>query len=63
MKQCNHPKLVKLFAVCTMVEPYYIVTEYMINGSLLNYLRSDDNGLFHHALVDMCSQVSIIDLF
>lgn len=26
MKQCNHPKLVKLYAVCTDREPYYIIT-------------------------------------
>lgn len=60
MKQCNHPKLVKLYAVCTENDPYYIITEYMKNGSLLHYLRSDDNPLSLQALVDMCSQVCLL---
>lgn len=58
MKHCNHPKLVRLYAVCTVGEPYYIVTEYMRNGSLLHYLRNDNNRLSIHALVDMCAQIA-----
>ncbi|CAD5209221.1 unnamed protein product [Bursaphelenchus xylophilus] len=59
MKQCNHPKLVKLYAVCTEKDPYYIITEYMVNGSLLSYLRSPNNtSLSIQALVDMCSQIA-----
>ncbi|KAL3102973.1 hypothetical protein niasHT_025881 [Heterodera trifolii] len=58
MKQCNHPKLVRLYAVCTKGEPYYIVTEYMRNGSLLEYLRDTNNSLRLHALVDMAAQIA-----
>uniref|UniRef100_A0A1I7SCC5 Tyrosine-protein kinase n=1 Tax=Bursaphelenchus xylophilus TaxID=6326 RepID=A0A1I7SCC5_BURXY len=58
MKECNHPKLVKLFAVCTERAPYYIITEYMTNGSLLSYLKSPHNALPLHALVDMCAQIA-----
>jgi fyn-related kinase len=39
MKKLRHPKLVQLFAVCTLSEPIYIVTELMQHGSLLNFLR------------------------
>lgn len=39
MKKFRHNKLVALYAVCSLEEPMYIVTEYMSNGSLLSYLR------------------------
>lgn len=44
MKKLRHPKLVQLYAVCTLTEPIYIVTELMCNGSLLDYLK----GLYQH---------------
>lgn len=40
MKRLRHPKLIQLYAVCTMEEPIYIITELMNNGSLLEYLNS-----------------------
>ena len=58
MKQTCHPKLVKLYAVCTTMEPFYIITEFMVNGSLLHYLRSENHSLGVHALVDMCAQIA-----
>lgn len=39
MKKFRHNKLVALYAVCSLEEPMYIVTEFMSNGSLLSYLR------------------------
>lgn len=39
MKKLRHPKLIQLYAVCTMEEPIYIITELMKNGSLLEYLQ------------------------
>lgn len=62
MKQCDHPKLVRLYAVCTTKDPYYIITEYMVNGSLLHFLRKDQN-LPLQALVDMSAQVIFILIF
>lgn len=41
MKRLRHPKLIQLYAVCTLEEPIYIVTELMSNGSLLDYLQSE----------------------
>uniref|UniRef100_A0A914WAJ5 Tyrosine-protein kinase n=1 Tax=Plectus sambesii TaxID=2011161 RepID=A0A914WAJ5_9BILA len=58
MKHCDHPNLVKLYAVCTKEEPFYIITEFMQNGSLLHYLRSDGQSLSLQALVDMCAQIA-----
>ena len=40
MKKLRHPKLIQLYAVCTRDQPIYIVTELMINGSLLEFLQS-----------------------
>lgn len=40
MKQLSHPKLIQLYALCTKGEPIYIVTELMVNGSLLDYLQT-----------------------
>jgi len=59
MKKCQHAKLVKLFAVCSDMEPIYIVTELMVGGSLLTYLRGDDGamlGLDH--FIDMAGQIA-----
>lgn len=39
MKKLRHTKLIQLYAVCTMEEPIYIITELMKNGSLLDYLQ------------------------
>lgn len=41
MKRLRHPKLIQLYAVCTLQEPIYIITELMKNGSLLDYLHSE----------------------
>ena len=41
MKKFSHPHLVAMYAVCTEQEPFYIITEYMCNGALLDYLRKE----------------------
>lgn len=41
MKRLRHPKLIQLYAVCTMEEPIYIITELMTHGSLQDYLQKD----------------------
>jgi len=40
MKNLRHPKLIQLYAVCTLEDPIYIITELMRYGSLLEYLQS-----------------------
>ena len=39
MKQVKHKNLVQLLGVCTREQPFFIVTEYMPFGNLLDYLR------------------------
>lgn len=58
MKQLRHRKLVALYAVCSTQEPFYIITELMSNGCLLDYLRKDHGRLIHLPnLLDIAGQV------
>ncbi|KAJ1116464.1 hypothetical protein NDU88_004675 [Pleurodeles waltl] len=57
MMKLSHPKLVKLYGVCTQQYPIYIVTEYMANGSLLNYLQKNRSVLQPFHLTEMCYNV------
>ena len=41
MKKFSHPHLVAMYAICKDQEPFYIITEYMCNGALLDYLRKE----------------------
>ncbi|XP_060788993.1 tyrosine-protein kinase Lyn-like isoform X2 [Neoarius graeffei] len=40
MKTLQHDRLVRLYAVVTKSQPVYIITEFMANGSLLDFLKS-----------------------
>lgn len=40
MKEMKHPNLVQLLGVCTREPPFYIITEFMTQGNLLDYLRN-----------------------
>uniref|UniRef100_A0A673C4I8 Tyrosine-protein kinase n=1 Tax=Sphaeramia orbicularis TaxID=375764 RepID=A0A673C4I8_9TELE len=58
MKNLQHPRLVRLFAVVSQ-EPICIVTEYMENGSLVDYLKTTQgSNLPMTTLIDMSSQVA-----
>ena len=48
MKKLRHPKLIQLYAVCTLEEPIYIITELMKHGSLLEFLQGTEGGLDKH---------------
>jgi len=60
MRKCRHSNLVPLYGVCSQEEPLLIVTEYMCNGSLLEYLRNNPEGknLKLSDLMDMASQIA-----
>ncbi|KAM9170248.1 cytoplasmic tyrosine-protein kinase BMX [Pangshura tecta] len=57
MMKLNHPKLVKLYGVCTETYPIYIVAEYMANGCLLNYLRSHGKELQPSQMLEICYDI------
>ncbi|XP_076462223.1 tyrosine-protein kinase Yes-like [Babylonia areolata] len=59
MHQLRHRKLVQLMAVCSSVEPIWIITELMVNGALLDYLRKDEGKLVKFpVIVDMAAQIA-----
>lgn len=58
MHKLRHRKLVQLMGVCTNAEPMYIITELMVHGSLLDYLRRDEGRTLKlPTLIDMAAQV------
>ncbi|NWW89627.1 BMX kinase, partial [Rhynochetos jubatus] len=57
MMKLNHPKLVRLYGVCSKSYPIYLVTEYMPNGCLLSYLRSHGKELQPLQLLEICYDV------
>ena len=59
MKKIHHPNLLQLYAVCTLEEPIYIVTELMKYGALLDYMRKGDGKYLKlPQLIDMAAQVA-----
>ncbi|CAH0550582.1 unnamed protein product [Brassicogethes aeneus] len=58
MKKLRHQKLIQLYAVCTVEEPIYIITELMRNGSLLEHLQGKGKSLKLNDLIDMAAQIA-----
>ena len=59
MKQLQHEKLVRLYAVCTAAVPIYIVIELMKHGSLLDYLqKGKGSNLKLPELIDIGAQIA-----
>ncbi|KAF3698074.1 Tyrosine-protein kinase Tec [Channa argus] len=58
MMRLSHPKLVQLYGVCTQHEPIYIVTEFMENGCLLNFLRQRRGNFSLGSLLSICLDIS-----
>jgi len=59
MMQLQHNNLVRLLGVCTQRRPILILTEFMKNGALLQYLRRHKTRMLANVetLVEMCEQV------
>ncbi|XP_028328169.1 tyrosine-protein kinase Lyn isoform X2 [Gouania willdenowi] len=59
MRTLQHNRLVRLYAVVTESEPIYIVTEFMANGSLLDFLKTDSGcRLQLPKLIDFSAQIA-----
>lgn len=62
MRKYRHNKLVALYGVVSVDHPLLIITEYMCNGSLLDYLRKSDtpegDSLTVIDLIDIAAQVA-----
>ena len=59
MHQLRHRNLVQLLGICSSESPLLIITELMVNGALLKYLRATSKGqLQFKELLDMAAQVT-----
>ncbi|XP_058479645.1 tyrosine-protein kinase Tec [Solea solea] len=58
MMKLSHPKLVQLYGVCSQQRPIYIITEFMEQGSLLNFLRQWQGSFSLGSLLSICLDVS-----
>ncbi|KAF3698932.1 Tyrosine-protein kinase Lyn [Channa argus] len=59
MKTLQHHRLVRLYAVVTVTEPIYIITEFMANGSLLDFLKTNEGcRLQLPKLTDFSAQIA-----
>lgn len=59
MKEMRHPNLVQLLGVCTREPPFYIITEFMSRGNLLEYLRASPRDRVDAvALMYMATQIA-----
>ncbi|XP_035212262.1 tyrosine-protein kinase Abl-like [Stegodyphus dumicola] len=59
MKEMKHPNLVQLLGVCTREPPFYIITEFMQHGNLLDFLRSTTRDSINAIiLMHMATQIS-----
>ena len=65
MKLLKHPNIVSLVGVCTRESPFYIVTEFMAKGNLLDVLhqldgkQSDEEDFEFAILVYIAQQVGL----
>lgn len=58
MKELRHPNILQLYAMCTKEQPFYIITELMKHGSLLEYLRNGRGSLKLSQLISVAQQVT-----
>ncbi|CAL4166235.1 unnamed protein product, partial [Meganyctiphanes norvegica] len=61
MKKLHHKHLIQLIGVCTLEEPLYIITKFMSNGTLLEYIRErkdTESPLEFQVQVDIAAQVA-----
>ena len=56
-RKLSHSRLVQLYGVCIQQKPLYIVTEFMENGCLLDYLRERKGQLQKALLLSMCQDI------
>ena len=59
MKKLQHDKIVRLWCICTIDEPMLIVMEYMVNGSLLDYMRNGKGSEFNfNIIINIAAQIA-----
>jgi len=58
LKQYEHPNIVRFIGICVQKQPIMIVMELVPGGSLLTYLRSNNEKLGTKALLGMCQDAA-----
>ena len=59
LKSLSHEKVIQLYAVCTQEKPFYIITEFLNHGSLLEYLsKGKGQELKLPELINIAAQVA-----
>ncbi|KAE9547357.1 hypothetical protein FO519_009432 [Halicephalobus sp. NKZ332] len=58
MEQCDHPNIVRIYAVYTREEPSCIILECLENGSLLSYVRNEENQMSREAMINISGQIA-----
>lgn len=56
MKKCQHENLVELLGICTDQKQIFIISEFMSNGSLLDYMKTK-KSLQLDAMIGIAAQV------
>lgn len=57
-RKVSHPKLVRLYGMCTQQSPMYLVFEFLENGCLTEFLRSRKGCVSQETQLGMCVDVS-----
>jgi fyn-related kinase len=57
LKTLNHPQIIQLLGVRTTGPHFCVATEFMINGSLDEYLRTEGSGLGESLLLSIAKQI------
>ena len=59
LKKLHDQNIIKLYAVCSLEKPVYVITELMKNGNLKDYLQNGEGRrLVLHHLIDIASQIA-----
>ena len=58
MKKFHHSNLLQLYAMCIQEQPYYIITELMKHGTLLDYLKGEGRSLKLPQFINISAQVA-----
>lgn len=59
LSKCSHENVIKLIGICTKEPPFYLITEFQTNGSLLDYLRiNPDDQITPTIMSSMSRQVA-----
>ena len=58
MKPLDHPNIVRFYGVCETEDSFWIVMEYLNNGSLFGYLEKNENKIDKIVMLDISCQVA-----